>query len=551
APTAAEVVSNHFMQKDNYTYNANVPALYHQLNRTTISPQAYSTLAGYAKSQNVITYDETLLANFVPMAAGSDSIANTPTVENRFGKVLSTDKCIQIDNMIDSAIIQRFSLLIPRDKIPVQAVKETVLARFTPVTDSSNLQSQIQGLNTINDKFAYDNNITAKQLYDDIITKFNTIPAQIKGVLAAGINTELATLINRDKLLAFSSAYTVSMSTSFNYGFGVACLSLVLSMLVFLIFRNTYAKADRTEKQKAALTAAGKGDDVTIIELTPAQVKERMVALGLVFLVVIFFWMAFHQNGLTMTFFARDYTQSTVSGVERFGFSLLTLLPFAVMFYGILNIFQSKGNTGKLAGLGAAVIGCGLAYWAYSQFAPSMEITPQIFQQFNAFFIVILTPVAVAFFSWLNSKGKEPLAPRKIGIGMIIAALGFVILAVGSIGLPTPDTAKSLGSIPTDMLVSPNWLISTYFVLTIAELFLSPMGISFVSKVAPPKYKGLAQGGWLAATAIGNYLVAVVGYLWGGLELWMVWGILVTLCLLSAAFLFSQMKKLENTTRNA
>ncbi|MEG2480375.1 MAG: MFS transporter, partial [Mucinivorans sp.] len=86
---------------------------------------------------------------------------------------------------------------------------------------------------------------------------------------------------------------------------------------------------------------------------------------------------------------------------------------------------------------------------------------------------------------------------------------------------------------------------------TIAELFLSPMGISFVSKVAPPKYKGLAQGGWLAATAIGNYLVAVVGYLWGGLELWMVWGILVTLCLLSAAFLFSQMKKLENTTRNA
>ena len=251
-----------------------------------------------------------------------------------------------------------------------------------------------------------------------------------------------------------------------------------------------------------------------------------------------------------MTWFARDYTAKAVSGFDRFGFSLLTLIPFAVGFYGILNFFQSKESRGKLTATVVAIIGLGLAWLAYSLLPAEMSITPQIFQQFNAYFIVLLTPITVAFFSWLAKRGKEPLAPRKIGIGMLIAALGFVILAIGSHGLPAPADIKATGGV-SSMLVSPNWLISTYFVLTIAELFLSPMGISFVSKVAPPKYKGIAQGGWLAATAIGNYLVAVIGYLWEAIDLWMLWGILVVCCLLSAAFLFSRMKRLEKTTSEA
>ena len=116
--------------------------------------------------------------------------------------------------------------------------------------------------------------------------------------------------------------------------------------------------------------------------------------------------------------------------------------------------------------------------------------------------------------------------------------------AIGSIGLPTPDALAASG-IEKDALVSPNWLISTYLVLTFAELFLSPMGISLVSKVAPPKYKGMMMGGWFAATAIGNYLVAIIGYLWGGMQLWMVWSVLIVCCLLAALFIFSIMKKLE------
>lgn len=346
-------------------------------------------------------------------------------------------------------------------------------------------------------------------------------------------------------LASFGESYISSLSQSYNYGFGVACLSLIFSMLIFIGFRKYYKAADKTEKQKQA------EHNPNVVQLTHQQVKDRLVALGLVFAVVIFFWMSFHQNGLTMTFFARDYTQTVVSGGERFGFSLLTLVPFIVAFYGLLSLFQSKNGKGRLGGFVVMAVGAVCAWWAYTSLPQPMSITPQIFQQFNPFFIIILTPLTVGLFSWLQKRNSEPSAPRKIGIGMIIAALGFVLLAFASTGLPTPNAVSNMGGLAETGRVSANWLISTYFVLTIAELFLSPMGISFVSKVAPPKYKGLAQGGWLAATAVGNYLVAIIGYMWGGMSLWMLWGILVVCCAVSAIFLFSVMKKLERTTKDA
>jgi POT family proton-dependent oligopeptide transporter len=98
---------------------------------------------------------------------------------------------------------------------------------------------------------------------------------------------------------------------------------------------------------------------------------------------------------------------------------------------------------------------------------------------------------------------------------------------------------------PAASQVSVYWLISTYFLITIAELFLSPIGISFVSKVAPPKYKGLMQGGWFASTAVGIQLVGVGAHLWMRIPLWTLWMILVVACLLSAGFMFAVMKRLE------
>ena len=188
----------------------------------------------------------------------------------------------------------------------------------------------------------------------------------------------------------------------------------------------------------------------------------------------------------------------------------------------------------------AALAALGIKYMAMPE---TVTILPQTFQQFNPFFVVVLTPVSLVIFGYLANKKKEPSAPRKIGLGMMIAACGFLILAIGSMGLPTPDALAADSKL--QVLVSPNWLISTYLVLTFAELLLSPMGISFVSKVAPPKYKGMMMGGWFVATAIGNYLTAVAAWIWGDMPLWIVWGVLVGVCLVSAVFIFSVMKKLE------
>jgi POT family proton-dependent oligopeptide transporter len=133
---------------------------------------------------------------------------------------------------------------------------------------------------------------------------------------------------------------------------------------------------------------------------------------------------------------------------------------------------------------------------------------------------------------------------------MIIAALGFVVMAFASFGLMSPAALQGVGGVsPT--LVSPNWLIGTYLVLTFGELLLSPMGISFVSKVAPPKLKGQMMGWWFAATALGNYLTTVIAGIWEtGMELWMIWSVLIAVCLLSAVFIFSIIKRLDKATAN-
>ena len=339
----------------------------------------------------------------------------------------------------------------------------------------------------------------------------------------------------------FCTTYIDKLSEAYNYGFAIACISLIVSMLIYVVFRPTFKHADYNSKQ-------AKPANVQEEELTPEQTKARIQALLLVFAVVIFFWMAFHQNGLTLTFFARDYTAQSITGLDRLGFNIVNLTFLLVIVYAAFSLFQSK--TGKAKGISAAIllVMLGLLGWNYASMDPTVGILPQIFQQFNPFFVIVLTPVSLAVFGYLAKKKKEPSAPRKIGIGMVIAACGFLIMALGSLGLPTPAAVEANG-ISADVLVSPNWLISTYLVLTFAELLLSPMGISFVSKVAPPKYKGMMMGGWFVATAIGNYLVAIIGYLWGGMQLWMVWSVLIVCCLLSALFIFSIMKRLEKVAK--
>jgi POT family proton-dependent oligopeptide transporter len=370
----------------------------------------------------------------------------------------------------------------------------------------------------------------------------NTL-ADVNGYLTVARSQDAA--VTLDTLKQFSENYINALSKSYHYGFGAACISLVVSMIVFWGFRKYYKQADLTEKQKSR-SAEFKSQ---VVELTPQQTRERLTALGLVFFVVIFFWMAFQQSGLTMTYFARDYTVPSVGKLTNLWFDLFALLPIFLAVIGLIFVLR-KGSKPLAKALGAAafvVFGL-LAYFRYMSYAASNPFTPQKFQHFNPFFIVALSPLVIGFFAWLNRKGKEPSAPRKIGFGMLLTAAAFSILIVGSLGLASP---KALGGqvAPAGMLVSPYWLISTYLILTIAELFLSPIGISFVSRVAPPKYKGMAQGGWFTATALGNYLLGGVGGLWLKVPLWALWLILVSCALLSATFIFSVMNRLERTTK--
>jgi POT family proton-dependent oligopeptide transporter len=201
--------------------------------------------------------------------------------------------------------------------------------------------------------------------------------------------------------------------------------------------------------------------------------------------------------------------------------------------------------------IGAAVLaGCLVAAYFFVVKADSLNsIAPEVFQSFNPLFIVALTFPVMGVFAWLNKKNIEPSTPKKIGIGMIIASIGFIVVFLASVKLPSPNSL--LGAPVSEALrVTPYWLISSYLILTVAELFLSPMGLSFVSKVAPSRFQGMMQAGWLLATAVGNKLLFVGTKLWDKVELWQLWSVFIVCCLISAAFIFSIMKRLENATKS-
>ena len=361
-------------------------------------------------------------------------------------------------------------------------------------------------------------------------------PTQLQNLQAAMPGAEAKAMSLGD----FSQFYISSLSTAYNLGFAVACVSLLVSIAIYFGFRSWFKHTDVNPKQQAV-------EAQQAATLTPKQTKDRIVALCLVFAVVIFFWMAFHQNGSSLTYFARDYTQAEVSGFTRIGFNIWPLFLIAISVYTLFGIFQSESAKSKGICTVATLLLWGGAYAIYAGMEPTLHILPQQFQQFNPFFVVALTPISMALFSALASKGKEPSAPKKIGLGMFVAAVGYLIMLAASNGQPAPSALKAVGGVSPDPVV-PTYLISTYLVLTFAELLLSPMGISFVSKVAPPQYKGLMMGCWFAATAIGNYLSSIPSMLWDRVPLWVNWTVLMALCVISGVVMFSMLKKLEAAT---
>ena len=338
------------------------------------------------------------------------------------------------------------------------------------------------------------------------------------------------------------TALGYSSNDAYHFSFAVACASLILSIAIYYVFRSTFRHTEGGMKKDAV-----KADASTEPELTKEETKQRIVALCLVFAVVIFFWMAFHQNGLSLTYFADEFTAQSAEGLQAMCFNVWNLVAVIFIVYAGFSLFQSK--TGKGKAISAIVICMALAFLCLSYDADgSITVSAPIFQQFNPFYVVALTPVSMAIFGSLAAKGKEPSAPRKIAYGMIVAAIAYALMAFGSFGLPMPQTEMGADGNPVAVHVAdvtPNLLIMVYLVLTFGELLLSPMGISFVSKVAPPKYKGMMMGGWFVATAIGNQLVVVGGLLWGAVPLWVCWSVFLGVCLVAALFMFAMMKRLE------
>ena len=289
----------------------------------------------------------------------------------------------------------------------------------------------------------------------------------------------------------FATDYLNVFTTGFHYAFAIAIGAMLISLVIYIRNRKVFPDV----KKKANGDTAEHED---LPPMDPKEIKQRIWALIAVFGVVIFFWFSFHQNGLTLTFFAKDYTN--LSGIE---FS----------FFGI------------------QIIGA------------------ELFQSVNPFFVVFLTPIIVAFFSWLRAKGQEPSTPKKIAIGMFIAALGYVVMVLGSMDLPLLSDVKAMGGLSDAQKVTPMILIGTYFILTVAELFISPLGISFVSKVAPPQYQGIMQGLWLGATAMGNQLLFIGAIFYESIPIWMTWSIFVVACLISMFAIIIMLKWLERVSR--
>jgi len=338
------------------------------------------------------------------------------------------------------------------------------------------------------------------------------------------------------------TALGYSSNDAYHFSFAVACASLILSIAIYYIFRSTFRHTEGGTKKTAQAT------DAAVEELSKEETKQRIVALCLVFAVVIFFWMAFHQNGLSLTYFADEFTAQSAEGLQAMCFDVWNLVAVIFIVYALFSLFQSK--TGKGKAVSAVVIGMALCFLClqYDGLTGSITVSAPIFQQFNPFYVVALTPVSMAIFGSLAAKGKEPSAPRKIAYGMIVAAVAYALMAFSSFGLPMPQTVVGADGNPAAVHVAdvtPNLLITVYLILTFGELLLSPMGISFVSKVAPPKYKGMMMGGWFVATAIGNQLVVVGGLLWGAVPLWLCWSVFMGVCLVAAIFMFAMMKRLE------
>ena len=305
-------------------------------------------------------------------------------------------------------------------------------------------------------------------------------------VATANLNNLAATVGHTGAVdAAFCNSYLEIFNTGVHFSFIASVLAMLLSLTIFFCVKGKLPNPAKKEKKaEVQYTAEEKAANAK-------EIKQRLYALFAVLGVAVFFWFSFHQNGQSLSVFARD--------------------------------FVSTGS-----------------------------IPPEIWQCINPLFVIILTPIIMVTFAALARKGKEVSTPRKIALGMLIAALAYIFLMIIAVAQNYPSGAefKNLAeAVKESMKCNPMVLIATYFFLTVAELFISPLGLSFVSKIAPRHLQGICQGLWLSATAIGNLFIALgVTMLNTFPSQWMCWAVFAGFCLISMGVMLGMVKWLEKVT---
>ena len=289
---------------------------------------------------------------------------------------------------------------------------------------------------------------------------------------------------NVGDLAVFCTNYLESFNTGVHYSFVASALAMVASLLIFLVTKKVLPNP--VKKEKAAQVSSEQ------VATDAKEIKQRMFALFAVLGVAVFFWFSFHQNGQSLSVFARD-------------------------------------------------------------FCDTEAIAPEIWQCINPFFVIVLTPIIMIVFGALAKRGKEISTPKKIAFGMFITACAYLFLIAISMvnNYPSGEEFKGLSeAMKATMKAGPWVLIVTYFFLTVAELFISPLGLSFVSKIAPQHLQGICQGLWLCATAIGNLFIALgVTMLNSFPHQWECWAVFAGFCLLSMGVMLGMLKWLERVTQ--
>ena len=287
-----------------------------------------------------------------------------------------------------------------------------------------------------------------------------------------------------------------------HWGFGLAGIFMFFGMLQFYFAQNIFGSIGLKPEKKKDL----KSEDKTKTPITGVE-WDRIIVILVFSAATIFFWWAFEQAGGSMTIFANDYTERNLTGESSMIFktvnTIITIVPMVVITYVLFRLFQNIFQKYFLSNLflgSSFVIIWGIVLWMinneFSQDAT--EIPASWFSVLNSLFIIIFAPI----FSKIWASKYNPSGPVKFSIGLILLGLGFGFLAYGSMSIPYGAQTAS---------VSIFWLVFAYLFHTLGELCVSPVGLSYVSKLAPVRLVGLMFGFWLLSSFFANLIGGFTG----------------------------------------